>query len=166
MKRKTAYLGMMSAAAILLGYIESLLPLSIGVPGVKLGIANLAAVFVLYYYGVREAALVSVVRILVIGFMFGNLFSILFSLAGAALSLLVMTGVKRMKGFSVFGVSMAGGVSHNVGQLIVASLVVENFYLMYYLPVLLISGLICGCLIGIASGAVIRRIKPESLKNV
>ena len=166
MKRKTAYLGMMSAAAILLGYIESLLPLSIGVPGVKLGISNLAAVFVLYYYGTKEAALVSAVRILVIGFMFGNLFSILFSLAGAALSLLVMAGVKRIRGFSVFGVSMAGGVSHNVGQLIVAALVVENFYLLYYLPVLLIAGLVCGCLIGIDSGAVIRRVRPESLNNV
>ena len=120
MKRKTAYLGMMAAAAILLGYIESLLPLYIGVPGVKLGISNLATVFVIYYYGTKEAALVSAVRILVVGFLFGNLFSILFSLAGAALSLLVMAGVKRIRGFSVFGVSMAGGIAHNVGQLIVA----------------------------------------------
>lgn len=166
MKRKTAYLGMIAAAAILLGYIESLLPLYIGVPGVKLGISNLATVFVLYYYGTKEAALVSAVRILVVGFLFGNLFSILFSLAGAALSLLVMAGVKRIRGFSVFGVSMAGGIAHNVGQLIVASFVVENFYILYYLPVLLISGMICGFLIGIASGAVIRRVSPESLNNM
>lgn len=156
---------MFAAAAILLGYIESLLPIYIGVPGVKLGISNLAAVFVLYYYGARDAALVSAVRILAVGFLFGNLFSILFSLAGAAFALCAMALFKRAGGFSVFGVSMAGGVFHNIGQLFVAAFAVENFHVLYYLPVLLISGMVCGFLIGLASKAVIRRVSPDSLTD-
>ena len=99
MKRKTAYLGLFAAVAIIFGYVESLIPVFAGIPGVKMGLANLAVLFILDRYSWREAALVSVVRILVIGFMFGNLFSILYSLAGAALSLAVMTFMKRKSGF-------------------------------------------------------------------
>ena len=157
--KKTAYLGLFAAIAIIFGYVESLIPFFAGIPGMKLGLANLAVLFILGKYSWKEAALVSTVRILVIGFLFGNMFSILYSLAGAALSLTVMTLMKRFSGFSILGVSVAGGVSHNIGQLIVASLIVENTSLLYYAPVLLISGVATGLLIGFLTGEITKRIR-------
>ena len=110
----------MAALAIILGYVEMLLPVFFVVPGMKLGLANLVTVFVLYRYRAKEAAVISLIRIVVIGFLFANLFSILYSLAGAALSLLCMTAARRFSGLSIVGVSILGGVTHNLGQLIVA----------------------------------------------
>ena len=109
-----AHLGMFSALAIILGYVESLLPVFSGIPGIKLGLANLAVLFMLNRYSYKEAAFVSIVRIFVIGFMFGNLFSILYSLAGAFLSLTTMTLLKKHTDFSLLGISVAGGVNHNI----------------------------------------------------
>lgn len=157
-QKKIAYMGLFAAIAIIFGYVESLIPFFAGIPGIKLGLANLSVLFILETYTWKEAALVSMVRILVIGFMFGNMFSILYSMAGAALSLTVMTLMKRFSGFSILGISVAGGVSHNIGQLIIAALIVENTSLFYYAPVLLISGVITGILIGILTGEVIKRI--------
>lgn len=157
--KKTAYLGLFAAIAIIFGYVESLIPFFAGIPGMKLGLANLAVLFILEKNSWKEAALVSTVRILVIGFLFGNMFSILYSLAGAALSLTVMTLMKKFSGFSILGVSVAGGVSHNIGQLIVASLIVENTSLLYYAPVLLISGVATGLLIGFLTGEITKRIR-------
>lgn len=157
--KKTAYLGLFAAVAIIFGYVESLIPFFAGIPGMKLGLANLAVLFILEAYTWREAAFVSVVRILVIGFLFGNMFSILYSLTGAGLSLTVMTLMKKFSGFSLMGVSVAGGVSHNIGQLIVAALIVENTSLFYYAPALLISGVITGLLIGLLTREVIKRIR-------
>ena len=157
-QKKIAYMGLFAAIAIIFGYVESLVPFFAGIPGIKLGLANLSVLFILETYTWKEAALVSMVRILVIGFMFGNMFSILYSMAGAALSLTVMTLMKRFSGFSILGVSVAGGVSHNIGQLIIAALIVENTSLFYYAPVLLISGVITGILIGILTGEVTKRI--------
>ncbi len=159
MNKKIAYMGLFAAVAIIFGYIETLIPVFVAIPGVKLGIANLITVMLLYLYTWREAAIVSVVRILVIGFLFGNLFSIIYSLAGAAVSLLVMTLLHKVKGFSMVGVSIAGGVAHNIGQIIVAIFIVENFSLLYYLPVLLISGAVTGLIIGIVTNQVYIRIK-------
>ena len=158
MDRKIAYLGLFSGAAILLGYVESLVPIFAAVPGMKLGLANLAILLVLYQYGLREAVAVQVVRILVIGFLFGNLFSIVFSMAGGMLSLLVMWILKRIGGFSMIGVSVAGGLAHNIGQICMAAMVVENFQIFYYLPILMVSGVITGILIGILSGEIRKRI--------
>lgn len=157
-QKKIAYMGLFAAIAIIFGYVESLIPFFAGIPGIKLGLANLSVLFILETYTWKEAALVSMVRILVIGFMFGNMFSILYSMAGAALSLTVMTLMKRFSGFSILGVSVAGGVSHNIGQLIIAALIVENTSLFYYAPVLLISGVITGILIGILTREVTKRI--------
>ena len=161
--KKTAYMGLFAAVAIIFGYVETLLPDFAGIPGIKLGLANLITVILLYFFGWREAAVVSFIRILVIGFMFGNLFSILFSLAGAGLSLLVMVLLKKNGGFSVAGVSIAGGVTHNIGQILIAVCVVENVNLFYYLPVLLIAGLLTGLLIGILSGEIMKRIPGKDL---
>ena len=156
--KKNAYLGLFAAVAIIFGYVESLVPFFAGIPGIKLGLANLAVLFILETYTWKEAAVVSAVRIVVIGFLFGNMFTIIYSLAGAALSLFVMTLMKKSSGFSILGISVAGGVSHNIGQLMVAALIVENTSLLYYAPVLLISGVITGLLIGILTKEVTKRI--------
>lgn len=159
MKNKTAYLGLFTAVGILLGYVESLLPVFVSVPGVKIGLANLAAMLALYLFGWKEAVIVSLLRILAVGFLFGNLFSILFSMAGGAVSILVMILLKRSDKFSPVGVSIAGGVAHNIGQILIAALILESEKVFYYLPVLLISGLVAGALIGILGGEMIKRLK-------
>lgn len=161
--RKTAYLGLFAALAIIFGYVETLLPVFVGIPGIKLGLANLSVLFILCRYSFREAAIVSVVRILVIGFLFGNLFSIVYSFAGAVLSLTAMTLLKKKTDFSLLGISVAGGISHNIGQLCIAMLIVENTALIYYAPALLISGIVTGLLIGVLTSEVEKRVLNENL---
>ena len=163
MKQKTAYLGLFTAVEIIFGYIETLLPVFAGIPGIKLGLANLSVLFILERYHIKEASLVSLVRILVIGFLFGNMFSILYSIAGAAFSLTVMNIMKNKTDFSVMGISVAGGVTHNIGQLLIAAAIVENRRLIYYAPVLLISGVITGLMIGWLTGETLKRV-PASLR--
>ena len=157
-KNKAAVFGVFTALALIFSYVELLIPVNFGIPGAKLGLANLVIVIVLYKTDCKEALLLSVVRIILAGFLFGNLFGILYSLAGGILSLAVMALLKRTGAFSVIGVSMAGGVSHNVGQLIMAMLVVETYAVGYYLPVLLIAGLITGTVIGIAGREMLKRL--------
>ena len=158
MKNRVAYFGVFTALALIFSYVESLIPIQLGIPGVKLGLANLIIVIALYKIRLSEVFLLSIVRILLSGFLFGNYFSILYSLAGGLLSLVVMALLKKMGDFSVMGISMAGGVSHNVGQLVVAMLVVETFSVGYYLPVLLVAGLVTGFLIGVAAGEMLKRL--------
>lgn len=166
---KTAYLGLFCAAAILLGYVESLVPVFTTVPGMKVGLPNLAIVTVLYLYSWREAALVSVVRIAVNGLLFGNLFSFWFSLAGGLLSLLVMTLVKALGLFDCTGVSLVGGIAHNAGQIAVAAFLVDNIRVAYYFIPLVITGLVAGVLIGLLSGILIHRlarVAPKLEENI
>lgn len=158
MKQKAAYFGVFTALALIFSYVETLIPVNFGIPGAKLGLANLIIVIFLYKTNWREALLLSVVRIVLSGFIFGNLFAILYSLAGGILSLAVMALLQKSGKFSVIGVSIAGGASHNVGQLIVAMIVVETYQVGYYLPVLLVAGVITGALIGIISSQVLVRI--------
>ena len=159
MKTQTVHFGVFTALALLFSYIESLIPFHIGIPGVKLGLANLIIVIALYKMNARQAFLLSVTRIVLAGFLFGNLFSILYSLAGGMLSLIVMILLKKQNGFSVMGVSVAGGVFHNVGQLVIAMLVTESLNLFYYVPVLMISGLITGIFIGIIANEMLKRLR-------
>lgn len=159
MKGKAAYFGVFTALALIFSYIETLIPFSFGIPGIKLGLANLLTVILLYKRNAKEALLLSVVRIILSGFLFGNLFSIIYSLAGGILSLFVMVMLKKTETFSVMGVSTAGGVAHNVGQLLVAMAVVETYRVGYYFPVLLVAGLVTGLLIGIAANEVLNRLK-------
>lgn len=159
MKNRAAYFGVFTALALILSYVELLIPINFGIPGAKLGLANLVIVVLLYRNGWREALLLSVVRIVLAGFMFTNLFSILYSLAGGILSLGVMSLLKWKNIFSVTGVSIAGGVSHNVGQLLVAMAVVETYQVGWYLPALLIAGVLTGLLIGILSAGMLKRIR-------
>ena len=142
MKNRVAYFGVFTALALIFSYIETLVPISFGIPGVKLGLANLIIVIALYKIPLREVYVLSIVRVLLSGVLFGNYFSIAYSLAGGLLSLTVMALLKKTGGFSVIGISIAGGVCHNIGQLVVAMIVVETFAMSYYMPVLLVAGLI------------------------
>ena len=162
MERKGARLasfGVFVALALIFSYIETLIPFQIGIPGVKLGLANLVIVIALYRMPVGEVYLLSGVRVVLTGFLFGNLMSILYSLAGGILSLTVMWGMKWIRSVSILGVSIAGGVFHNIGQLLAAALMVETYGVFSYLPVLLISGLLTGFVIGLAAGEMLKRIR-------
>ena len=159
MKNRVAYFGVFTALALMFSYIETMIPIQFGVPGIKLGLANIMIVIMLYKSSAKEALLLSIVRIMLSGFLFGNLSSIIYSIAGGVLSLGIMTLLKKQGGFSVIGVSVAGGVSHNVGQLIVAMLVVETYQVGYYFPVLLVAGVLTGLGIGVASQEVLKRIR-------
>lgn len=158
MRNKVAYLGVFLALALICSYVESLIPFYFGIPGVKLGLTNVVVVLMLYCVGTKEALAISVLRIVLAGFLFGNMFSILYSLAGGLLSFLIMVLLKRTGKLGVLPVSVSGGVSHNVGQLVVAAAVVENYNIFYYMPVLLIAGIITGFLIGVAAQEMILRI--------
>ena len=162
MAHKTAVLGMLCAAALILSYVESLIPFFMGIPGMKLGLANAAIVTILYLYSWKEAALVNVVRITVVSLLFGSVFSAAFSTAGAALSLLCMQLLKRTDRFSPLGVSIAGGVAHNAGQVMVAAAVVENVRIGYIFLPLAIAGVVTGGVIGVIAGILIPRLVPLS----
>ncbi len=157
--RTIALLAMMIALALVFSYVESLIPINFGIPGVKLGLANLVIVAALYLMGARQALIISVVRIVLSGILFGNMFSILYSLAGGLLSLAIMVLIKRSEKVSVVTVSAAGGIFHNIGQLIVAMAVIENLNLIFYLPILLLSGFVTGLIIGIVCRLVLPRIR-------
>lgn len=161
MRNKVAYLGVFLALALICSYVESLIPFYFGIPGVKLGLTNVVVVLMLYCVGEKEAFAVSVLRIVLAGFLFGNMFSILYSLAGGILSFLVMVLLKKTGKLGVLPISVSGGIFHNVGQIAVAALVVENYNIFYYLPVLLIAGFVTGFLIGIAAREIIARVKHE-----
>ncbi len=163
MKSRVAYFGVFTALALIFSYVETLIPISFGIPGVKLGLVNLIIVIALYKMRLSEAYLLSVVRVVLSGFIFGNYFSIIYSLAGGLLSLTAMACLKKNDGFSVMGVSVAGGVCHNIGQLIVAMLVVETFSVAYYVPVLLVAGVATGLVIGLVANGMIRRLKDIQL---
>ncbi len=147
--KKIAAIGVLTSMAIILSYFERMLPTFI--PGVKLGLANIVVVMCLYYLGNKEAFKISLIRVFVIGIMFGGISSILYALSGAILSYISMITLKQTKAFSIVGVSIAGSAFHVVGQIIVAVLVVQNEKLFFYLPFLLILSVISGFVIGIIS---------------
>lgn len=156
--RTCALLGMLLALALLCSYVEALIPFNFGVPGIKLGLTNIVVILTMYLVGLKEALLVSVARIILAGFLFGNPFTIVYSLAGGILSFLVMVFLKNALKLNVISVSAAGGVFHNLGQLIVAALVVENMNLLYYMSILFFAGLLTGVLIGIVSREILARL--------
>lgn len=157
--KKISTYGLLIALAFILSYIEAIFPIPVPIPGIKLGLANLVVVVALYTMGIREAFVLSAVRIILVGFTFGNLSTMLFSLAGGLLSWLLMSVLKHSNLFSQIGISIAGGVSHNVGQIITAVFITENVNIIYYLPFLLVSGVISGAVIGIVGAILIKRIK-------
>jgi len=158
--KRIALFGMLVALAFIFSYIEHLIPLPLPT-GVKLGAANIVILCALYFLGVKEAAVISLIRIILSGFAFG-ISTVPYSLAGGVLSLLVMVLLKRSKGFGMTGVSVAGSVCHNIGQTLVAMLLLGN-KTAYYFPVLLLSGVIAGVLIGVVSALVVSKLKKSTL---
>ncbi len=161
--KKLALCGVLSALALVLGYLEHLVPLPIGIYGIKLGLSNLAVMIPLYLLGAPWAIVINVVRILLSSLLFGSPVSLAYSIVGAALSITVMLGIKATKRFSVVGVSICGGIAHNIGQMIVAVILVDNLKIAFYLPVLIISGAITGALIGICALPIIKNTHIKKL---
>ena len=157
--KRLVLLAMLTAVAMILSYVESLLP-SVGIPGVKMGLANIAVIFALFRFGWKEAAALSLVRVVLVSLLFGSVGAMLYSLAGAVLSLAVMALLRRIDRFSTVGISVAGGVAHNAGQILMAMLILHTKQLLGYLPVLAVSGIAGGVLTGLAASLLIRRI-PE-----
>lgn len=157
---KTALLGVITAVALVLAYLEALLPpLWAAVPGVKMGLPNLVIIFVLYRFGFKEAAAVSGIRLFVVSLLFGNVMTLAYSAAGAVLSLTLMALLRRINKFSTTGVSVAGAVSHNLGQILVAVFLFDTVQLGYYMIVLAITGTVAGVFIGIGANLLINRLK-------
>ena len=157
--KRLVLLAMLTAVAMILSYVESLLP-SVGIPGVKMGLANIAVIFALFRFGWKEAAALSLVRVVLVSLLFGSVGAMLYSLAGAVLSLAVMALLRRIDRFSTVGISVAGGVAHNARQILMAMLILQTKQLLGYLPVLAVSGIAGGVLTGLAAALLIRRI-PE-----
>lgn len=151
--------GMLISLAFIFSYLEAIIPIPIPIPGVKLGLANLVTIVGLYTVGVKGTVAVSLIRIVLVGCTFGNLFSMVYGLAGGALSLILMIGFRKTNWFSQVGVSIIGGIGHNVGQLIVAALVTETGGVFYYLPFLMVAGVVAGGVIGLLGGLVTERIR-------
>ena len=159
--KKLTTMAMLTAVAMILSYVEAMLP-SIAIPGVKMGLANIAVVFALYRFGWKEAVAISLIRVVLMSLLFTGVAAMLYSLAGAAVSLILMGLLKRVNAFSAVGVSVAGGVGHNAGQVLLAMWMLETGELLYYLPALAISGVISGVLIGLAGGMLVNRMKKVS----
>ena len=160
MSKKVAVYGMLVALAFLLSYVETLIPFSFAIQGIKLGLANLVVITALYCVGERGAFAVSMVRIVLTGLTFTSLSVMLYSLGGGLLSFFCMVLAKRFTSFGITGVSVLGGVTHNLGQLLVAVLVVRTGSLLYYFPALLAAGTVAGALIGLLGKMVTERLRP------
>ncbi|MBO6016700.1 MAG: Gx transporter family protein [Oscillospiraceae bacterium] len=157
--KKLTVMAMTTAVAMILSFVESQIPAFVAVPGVKIGLANIAVVFALYRLGWKEAVAVSLVRVVLVSMLFGSIASLFYSLAGAALSLTGMGLLKKTGRFTEIMVSVTGGILHNVGQIGMACLILETAALRYYLPFLLVSGIIAGIVVGILSAILVQRIK-------
>ena len=157
LSKKIAYYGIFAALAIIVGYIEAMVPLPVGIPGVKLGLANVVVLTALYVMGVKGAFYISLVRIIISALLFKGFGSLIFSASGALFSFIIMSAIYRFKSLSPIGVSILGGIAHNVGQLVAAGIVVANLKIVYYVPVLLISGVVTGFL----TGLVVKYVVPH-----
>ena len=155
--KKTAFLGLAIALAMILSFVESQIPALVAMPGIKVGLPNLVMVFLLYRIGWKETVVVSIIRIFLTSLLFGNMQTLTFSVAGAVLSLAGMILLKKTNWFSCITVSIVGGLLHNIGQIIAACLWTQTAQIAFYLPVLLVSGTVAGTVIGIASGIIVKR---------
>ena len=161
--RKIATYGMMVALALIMSYIEAQIPAFVAVPGMKLGLTNIVVVVALYLIGPKSAMFINVIRIILVSLLFGNTMSFDFSIAGGMISTVVMLFLKKIDRFGVIGVSAAGGISHNIGQILVAMVLLHTSAIAWYLPILWISGIVSGIVIGVISGIVTNRLKTISL---
>ncbi len=157
--KKITFLGLAAAVALILSYIEAMLPpIYAAVPGIKVGLPNIVIIFLLYRYGVREAATVSFIRLVISMLLFGNATMFIYSAAGALLSILLMLIFKSTRLFSTVGVSVVGGIAHNLGQVLCAMLLLETAEISYYMIVLTVSGTLAGVFIGLAGALLLKRI--------
>ncbi len=163
--KKLTIAALMAALALIFSYVEVLIPFTIGIPGIKLGIANIVVIIALYYLGARYAITINVIRVMIAGLLFNGLFGALYSLAGAIVSFIVMVILKKTNIFSVVGISMAGGVAHNLGQILIAAALVANIKMFIYFPVLIISGVITGAVIGVVAGLILGKL-PSQLQQL
>lgn len=160
--KRLTVLALTVALAMVLSFVESQIPAFVAIPGVKVGLANIAVVFALYKLGWKEAAGVSLIRVLLVSLLFGHFASLFYSLAGAVLSLCGMILLKAMNRFSAVAVSVTGGVLHNIGQILMACILLETDIIRYYLPFLILSGVLAGVVIGVVSATMVQRIKLET----
>ena len=160
LKKMTA-LAITVSIALILSFIESRIPVFVAIPGIKVGLANIAVIFTLYKLGAKEAALVSVLRVILVSLLFGSPVSFIYSLTGAILSFAVMILLKRFTSLATVTVSVSGGVMHNIGQIIAASFMLSTNVVLYYLPFLLLSGTLAGIVIGVASALIVKRVKLD-----
>lgn len=156
--KTVSHIALLTSLALIFSYVEAIIPYNPAIPGIKLGIANVVTVIALYKFGWKDAACVSVLRIVLAGLLFNGVFGMLYSLAGALVSFIGMLLLKRSKVFSIVGVSMAGGVLHNLGQLLVAAALIEDLRIFFYFPVLLFSGIVSGIAIGIAATLILKKL--------
>ena len=144
--------------ALILSFIESRIPAFVAIPGIKIGLANIAVIFALYRLGVREAIAVSIVRVIIVSMLFGSVASLIYSVSGAVLSLSIMILLKKLTPLTTVSISVSGGVMHNVGQIAAASFMLNTNVILYYLPFLLFSGTLAGVVIGVVSALLVKRI--------
>jgi heptaprenyl diphosphate synthase len=156
--KKLTALAITISFAMILSYVESRIPALVAIPGIKIGFANIAVIFALYKFGIKEAIIVSILRIILISLLFGSPISMIYSLAGGTLSLAAMAILKKFTPLNEITVSVCGGVLHNVGQIGMASIMLSTNVVIYYLPFLMISGIIAGIAVGIAAGILIKRV--------
>ena len=156
--RRLTALSLTVSFALILSFIESRIPAFVAIPGIKVGLANIAIIFTLYKFGIGEAIAVSLVRVCLMATLFGSPVSFIYSLTGAVLSLSVMLLLKKLTPLSEVAVSVSGGVMHNIGQICAASVMLGTNVVMYYLPFLLLSGTIAGIAVGVASGILIKKV--------
>ena len=164
MKNRTKRLTMLAMTisfALILSFVESRIPAFVALPGVKVGLANIAVIYALYQFGVKEAITVSILRVFIVSMLFGSIASLIYSVSGAFLSLTVMILLKKLTPLTEIAVSVCGGVMHNIGQIAAASFMLNTNVIVYYLPVLLVTGSIAGVVIGIASALLIKRVRVK-----
>ena len=158
--RRIALLGVLTSVALVLSYLEVMLPpISTAVPGIKMGLPNIIIIFLLYKFGLKEAVTVSLIRVFIVALLFGNVMTLAYSVAGAVLSLGLMTLFKKLDFFSQVGVSIIGGISHNLGQILVAIFLFDTIQIGYYMIVLSITGTIAGVVIGVISSILVKKLE-------
>lgn len=166
MSKKVCILGLFVSVALVLSYFEQFIPLLTSIPGVKIGLSNIVVLITLYVMNTKYAFLVIVSKVLLASLMFAGFSSFLYSFMGALISFFAMSICKKLKQFSIIGVSVVGAIFHNFGQILVASILLKTVDIFYYLPYLLISGVITGVFIGIVSDKIIPIIKNMTKGNI
>ena len=161
--KRLALLGLFTGLAMILSYVEALMPIPLPVPGIKVGFPNIIILFILYRFGTKSAIIVSFVRVLLVSLLFGNFLGFAYSLSGAILSLVVMIILRKTDLFSTLGVSVVGGIFHNAGQIIVACILMSTLEISYYMTVLIVTGTVSGIVVGIASHLLIKKVKLTNI---